>query len=72
MARKSMFVAFIFIAIIVSFAGCRGYGYRSNFGGGPHVDGTPEWSFPIFFSHRPVPQEELKQVYPPESNISTK
>lgn len=72
MARKSALVAFICIAIIVSFAGCRGYGYRPSFGGGPHVDGTPEWTFPFYIQHRPLPQEELKQVYPPESNISTK
>jgi len=72
MAKKSAVVTVIFIAIIVSFSGCRSYGYRPNFGGGPHVDGTPEWSFPIFLSHRQLPQEELKRVYPPESNISTK
>ena len=72
MAKKSALVTFIFIAIIVSFDGCRAYGYRPEFGGGPHVDGTPEMTFPLFLSHRPLPQEELKQVYPPENNISTK
>jgi hypothetical protein len=72
MAKKSALVLCIFIAIIVSFSGCRSYGYRPNFGGGPHIDGTPEWSFPLYIQHRPVPMEELKTVYPPESNISTK
>jgi hypothetical protein len=72
MARKSALVTFIFIAIIVMFAGCRGYGYRHSFAGGPHMDATPEWTFPLMVSHRPVPYTDLKKVYPPENNISTK
>lgn len=72
MAKKSALVAFVLAAVVVLFAGCRGYGYRPNFGGGPHLDRLPEWTFPLYTSHRPVPHEELKEVYPPDSNISTK
>lgn len=72
MARHSLFIALILVALVISFAGCRAYGYRPAFGGGPHVDGTPEWTFPVYIQHRPLPPEELKRVYPPENNISTK
>ncbi len=72
MARHPISIALILGAVIASFAGCRGYGYRHGYGGGPHMDGTPEWTFPLIMSHRPVPCTELRKVYPPESNISTK
>ena len=72
MAKKSALVAFILVAVVVSFSGCRGYGYRTCYAGGPHIDYLPEWTFPLYTTHRPVPHEELKEVYPPDSNISTK
>ncbi|MCX6358006.1 MAG: hypothetical protein NT045_09080 [Candidatus Aureabacteria bacterium] len=68
--------AFLLVAVIIvavtAVSGCRHYGYHTQFGGGPHVDGTPEWTLPVYLSHRPVPSEELKEVYPPDLNVSTK
>ena len=72
MAKKSALAAFVLVAVVVSFSGCRGYGYRPYFAGGPHLDYLPEWTFPLYTTHRPVPHEELKEVYPPDSNISTR
>ena len=42
MAKKSALVAFILVAVVVSFSGCRGYGYRPATAGGPHIDYLPE------------------------------
>ncbi len=70
MAKRILVVVLLLAVVVVSFVGCRGYGYRSTFGGGPHLDYLPELPFPFFMRHKPVPYEELKYVYPPEDNIS--
>ena len=63
MAKKILFLL-LAAAVLASIAGCRGYGYRHYFAGGPHLDCMPELTFPLILSHKPVPYEELKEVYP--------
>jgi hypothetical protein len=70
MAKRIIFVALLLALIVISFAGCRGYGYRHYFGGGPHLDYMPELTFPLYLSHKPVPYEELRDVYPSEKTVS--
>jgi len=72
MAKKLAIVILLAAAVMISVAGCRNYGYRPTFAGGPHLDRLPEWTFPLYTSHKPVPYEELKEVYPPQLNISSK
>ena len=72
MPKKLLLVLIMLTAAWISVAGCRNYGYRPYFAGGPHLDYKPYWPIPVFISHGPVPYEELKQVYPPEMNVSAK
>lgn len=72
MAKRLVFVILLVSAVAISCAGCRNYGYRPGFAGGPHLDNMPEWPLPAYISHKPVPYEELKEVYPPDLNISSK
>lgn len=72
MRTRLLIVLLLVAAVTASIAGCRGYGYRPYYGGGPHLDYLPDWTFPIITTHRPVPVDELKDVYPPDLNISTK
>lgn len=65
-AVKTLMLIALALVILVSVAGCRNYGYRPYYAGGPHLDWMPEPTFPLFFVHKPVPYEELKEVYPPE------
>jgi len=71
MSRHILLIA-LAVIILSSIAGCRSYGYKPYYAGGPHLNGLPEPTMPIYFSHKPVPWEELKEVYPPELNISPK
>lgn len=72
MAKKLLLVLIMLTAAWISVSGCRNYAYRPSFGGGPHLDYMPYWPIPVFINHGPVPYEELKDVYPPEMNISAK
>ena len=67
---KKAVLLFLAVAACAMISACRNYGYRPYFGGGPHLDYLPEWTFPIITAHKPVPYEELKEVYPPDMNIS--
>ncbi len=67
---KKLALVVFSITMLVSIVGCYNYGYRPYFAGGPHLDYLPEWTFPIITSHRPVPYEELKNVYPPDLALS--
>jgi hypothetical protein len=71
MSKYILLVA-LAVVVLVSIAGCRSYGYKPYYGGGPHLNCMPEQTFPIMIIHKPVPWEELKEVYPPELNISSK
>ncbi|MEJ2745682.1 MAG: hypothetical protein P8123_08385 [bacterium] len=72
MSKKCVLVLILLAVALISVAGCRSYGYRPYYAGGPHLDYKPFWPIPVFINHGPVPFEELKEVYPPELNISQK
>lgn len=72
MSKKNVFVLILLAVVLTSVVGCRSYGYRPYYAGGPHLDYKPFWPIPVFINHGPVPFEELKEVYPPELNISQK
>ena len=72
MSKKCVLVLILLAVALISVTGCRSYGYRPSYAGGPHLDYKPYWPIPVFINHGPVPFEELKDVYPPEMNISQK
>lgn len=72
MKQNTLLLMLLVALLLFSVAGCAkiGYGYRTQFGGGPHIDNVPEITMPLFMVHRPVPYEELRNIFPPENNIS--
>jgi hypothetical protein len=67
---KQLLLVILAVIVVATIAGCRGYGYRPYFAGGPHLDYVPFFPVPVFINHGPVPYAELKEIYPPEYNIS--